>query len=216
MNGIRTWIVIGVGLLILASSGCAKRNPTRTEGGGNADLQRTASERVSDTQRNIRALNETVAKMPGSNETEDRKLTAQALGQTAAAISAIEGERPSGAFRQQLRIIENARGQLTRMSESVPSEPVTDSALRAAYNALVSMRDGRFAGSAPVAKAVSDVGQQIQQLDSVRGPLHSLVVSQSFQSIASALDTMSGVLEGRLPTASTGAGATTRPAVSRL
>ena len=211
MNGIRTCIVVGMGLVMLGGSGCAKRDPTRTEAGGNADLQRTASERVSDTQRNIRALNETVAKMPGSDGAEDRKLIARALGQTAAALSAIEGERPSGAFRQQLRIIESARGQLTRMSANVPSEPVTDSAIRAAYNALVSMRDGRFAGNAAVAKTVGDVGQQIQQLDSVRGPLHSLVVSQSFQSIASALDTMSGVLEGRLPTAS--AGATTRPAV---
>ncbi len=209
MNRIRPCIFISLGLVILGSTaiGCAKRNPTRT-GAGNSDLQRTASERVSDTQRNIKALSQTVAKMPGGSEPDDRKLIAQALGQTGSALSAIEGERPNGAFRQQLRIIESARSQLQRMSGNVPSEPVTDSAIRAALNALMSLRDGRFAGNAQVAKSVSAVSQQIQQLDSVRGPLHSLVVAQAFNSIASALDSMSGVLEGRLEPPAAGA---TRP-----
>jgi len=197
MNGIRTCLLISLVLSALAS-GCAKRNQQRAGKGANDALGRTASERVSDTQRNINALRQTVQRMPGASEQDDRKLIAQALAQTGATLSAIEGDRPGGSFRQQLRIIENARGQLGRMGQDIPSEPATDSAIRAAHNALVNLRDGRFGGNERVAKAVNDVGQQIPQLDSVRGPLHSLAVSQTFESIANALSTMSNVLEGRL------------------
>jgi len=198
MNGIQTCTLSLITVALIASAGCAKHNPTRAStGAANPDLQRTASERISDTQRNIQSLRQTVSAMPGRNDAEDRKLIAQALTQTASALSAIEGERPGGSFRQQLRIMQSARGQLERMSSTVPAEPVEDSAIRAAYNAMVSLRDGRFAGNSQISKAVNDVGQQVSQLDSVRGPLHSLVVAQTFNSIADGLSKMSDVLEGR-------------------
>lgn len=209
MTGIRTCLLI-LSCLSVLIAGCAKRNPQRAAGAGD-ELGRTASERVSDTQRSIKGLRQTVGRMPGASEQDDRRLIAQALAQTGAALAAIEGDRPGGSFRQQLRIIENARGQLQRMGADVPSEPVIDSAIRAAHNALVSLRDGRFGGNVRVAKAVNEVGQQIPQLDSVRGPLHSLAVSQTFDSIAGALETMSNVLEGRLEQPAA-ARTTTRPA----
>ena len=129
MNGIRTCLLIPLVLSVLMM-GCAKRNAKGAGGGATDGLGRTASERVSDTQRNINALRQTVQRMPGASEQEDRKLIAQALAQTGATLSAIEGDRPGGSFRQQLRIIENARGQLQRMGPDIPSEPVTDSAIR--------------------------------------------------------------------------------------
>jgi hypothetical protein len=210
MTVTRTFIAALLCLALIAG-GCSKSRTNRTRGQRD-DLQQTASERVSNLQASVGELQRTVSQMPADDPNKDRRLTSRALAQTATALAAIEGPRPSGAYRQQVRIIETSRTQLERSSPNVPSEPAVDSALRAAYNALVSLREGRFAGNQSVAQLVSEVGQKIPQLDSNRGSLHSIVVSDIMGSVTRTLKVMTDVIEKRLPPAQTRPTASTPPA----
>ncbi|HEX8525217.1 MAG TPA: hypothetical protein VF669_23400 [Tepidisphaeraceae bacterium] len=207
MTGTRTALltVLLCSILIVASS-CAKSRTNRTQGTQDA-LQQTASERMSNLRSSVVELQRTISQLPTNDIERDKRLTTQALASTASALAAVEGPRPSGAYRQQVRVIENSRTQLERSGPNVPTEPAVDSALRAAYNALIGLRDGRFSGNQQVAGLVSEVGQKIPQLDTVRGPLHTLVVTDVLSSAARALAMMTDVVENRASD-----GAATRPA----
>jgi hypothetical protein len=198
MTCTRTTILALLVASLALTAGCAKSKTDRTQGQGRDRLQQTAAERVGAIQSNVTALARTVSMMPADDPARDRKLTLEALAQTSAALAAIEGPNPSGAYRQQLRIIESTRSQLQRSAQNVPIEPATDSALRAIYNALMSLRDGRFSGNQAISAGVSEIGQKIPQLDAVRGPLHSLQVADVLSSVATTLQTMTDVIEKRL------------------
>jgi len=197
MTVIRILIVSVCFILAAFVTACTKDRASKTAKPTDP-LAQTASERVSDLRRAANALSRTASQMPGPDPISDRKLTAQALGQTATALAAIGGNQPGGAFRQQLRIIESSRAQIDRASASVPMEPATDTAIRAVYNALVSLRDSRFAGNADVSKLVNDIGTRTPQLDAVRGPLHSQLVSEVVDSIVRTLDVMSKISDERM------------------
>ncbi len=198
MIGTRTTILLLLIASLTLTSGCAKSKTNRTQGQGRDRLQQSDSERMSAVQSSVNGLTRTVSMMPADDPARDRKLTLEALAQTSAALAAIEGPNPSGAYRQQLRIIESSRSQLQRTTQNVPIEPATDSALRAVYNAMISLRDGRFSGQQDVAKGVGEVGQKIPQLDAVRGPLHSLQVTDVLTSVAHTLQTMTDIIEKRV------------------
>jgi hypothetical protein len=197
MNGILWTLCIGPALLLLI--GCGK---TRTDVAAPnkpiSQLQEPPGQRVGDLQQRVDQLRRTVSQMPANNPTEDRRLTAQALGQLASALALIEGPRMTGDFRQRLRVIESSRTQIQSAGGNVPIEPPTDSALRATYDVLMALSQGRFAGDQTISGTLNTMSQQIPQLDAVRGPLHSLVVAQTLENASRALKQMSTVLEQRL------------------
>ena len=202
MNGIRSiHVFLLASLLMLA--GCPKRQTDVGSAKPVHQLLEPPGERLDDLQHRVDQLRRTVSQMPGNSDAEDRKLTAQALGQIASCLALIEGPNPTGALRQRLRIIESSRTQIQSVRATVPIEPATDAAMRATYDILVELSHGRFAGDQAIAGTLSTMSQQIAQLDAVRGPLHSLVVAQTLENAARALKQMSTVLEQR---------ATTRPA----
>lgn len=188
---------VTLAMVLVVLSACTKTRTDRTERITHDRLGQTTSERMSNLRSSVVSLQHTLSQMPTDDESKDRALTLEALGSAASALAAIEGPQPSGSFRQQLRVIESDRTQVQHAGPAVPTEPAVDSALRATYNALVSLRDGRFAGNQQIANEVNEVGQKIPQLDTVRGPLHTLAVVDVLNAASRALVTMTDIIENR-------------------
>src|SRR5436309_2623749 len=105
MNGIRAiHVFLLASLLMLA--GCPKRQ-TDVPAKPVHELQEPPGERLEDLQHRVDQLRRTVSQMPGNSDAEDRKLTAQALGQISSCLALIEGPNSPGPVRQRLRIIES-------------------------------------------------------------------------------------------------------------
>lgn len=188
------WVVV----LAVSVSACAqKKAPTRVDGtpGVEKPVSADQGQRASELRRAVGELEETVARMPGRDTAEDRRLAAEAFAKSAAAVEQLGGPNPPGAFRQQLRIIDNTREFLRSSPGDVSTDPSIDSGLRSLYSALDSVRSRLFRDDKDVAARLTALSARLGELDSVRGPLHSLVVSQSFDDAAKAIDAMADKLE---------------------
>ncbi len=204
MNCTRAFIrLLLIGAVALPAA-CAKTQTSRTQKLPPAPLKQPVSERISDLRSSVNALQDTVSQMPADEPEQNQKLAATTLGDIAGALASIEGSRPPGGFRQQLQIIQSSRSQLQGNNPNLAPEPTVDSALRAVHNALTSLRDARFAGNRQVAEYVSQVGQQLPQLDATSGPLHWVAVSHVLHAVSRSLSAMVDVVEQRAtPQAST-------------
>jgi hypothetical protein len=186
------------------AGGCAqKKTPTRTGDGGGMNAESPAmsdsAQRMSELRRRSRELAEVSQRMPGRSAAEDRQLTAEAFDKSTASLELLGGPSPGGAFRQQLRIIDSTRTFLrgAGANESVSTDSAVDSGLRSLYGALTSVRERLFPTDDKVRVQLDALSARLGELDSVRGPLHSLVVAQSFDAASKAIDTMAQELEGR-------------------
>jgi hypothetical protein len=141
-------------------------------------------------------LNEAVKQLPGRDAASDRQLVADAFAKASSSLELLGGPMPGGALRQELRIIDNTRVFLASGSPVSP-DPSTDTGLRSLESALTNVRERSFPSDEKVKAELDALRQRIGDLDSVRGPIHSLVVAQVFQSASSVIDMMSTELESR-------------------
>ena len=199
---------IGTVLVIVAlgamAAGCGpKEHPTRT-GGSEADRPSVDSpvptdprQRLEELGRRATELQQVASRMPGQNAAQDRQLAAEAFEKSAASLELLAGPSPGGAFRQQLRIIDNTRNFLRRGGEDVAPEPAVDAGLRSVYRALVGVSQRLFPDDARVQAQLDALSNRLGELDAVRGPLHALVVSQAFEATSKVVDAMARELSGR-------------------
>lgn len=138
-----------------------------------------------------------VAKLPGRDQQEYRRMMADRFGDLAEILPMLEGPEPGGAFRQQVRIIENTRATLQSAPEELALEPTVGLGLRAAENALSGVQARTFYANQEVADALEPLRSRIADLDAARGPLNQLVAAQSMREIANVLTRMSLVVHGR-------------------
>jgi hypothetical protein len=178
--------------------GCqTKKQPTRTDQKIQPAVMTDTNERMSELQRKSEKLSSIVKQLPGRDAKEDRELVAQAFDATHDSLSMMAGPEPGGATRQQLRILENIRQFLRTGDPKLSYDPSVDAGLRATHNALEGVRDRLFPNDQKVRSLVADFGGRLSELDQVRGPMHSVVVAQVFQSAAGAIDTMGDMLNAR-------------------
>src|SRR5438105_1099456 len=107
--------IIAFGFAVIAVAGCGlKKQPTRTAGQPNPQPESMTDTgvRMSELRKCSQELNQAAQQLPGRAAAEDRKLVADAFGKAAASLELLGGPDPGGAFRQQLRIIENTRNFL--------------------------------------------------------------------------------------------------------
>jgi hypothetical protein len=178
--------------------GCRpKDEPTQKEQPLQPQVMRDTDERMSQLQRQSKELSSLVRQLPGRDAKEDRQLVAQAFDATHESITMMGGPEPGGALRQQLRIIDNIRQFLRTGDQKLSYDPAVDAGLRATHSALTGIRERLFPNDEKVAQQVNAFGERLGELDSVRGPMHSVVVAQVFQTASQAIDTMGGVLNTR-------------------
>lgn len=208
---------LGILGLVLGMSavGCAQKTaPTRVGGtpGIESPVSADPNQRAGELRRAVGSLEETVARMPGRDRSEDRRLAAEAFASASAAVEQLGGPNPPGAFRQQLRIIDNTRAFLRSSRDEISTDPSVDSGLRSLYGALESVRNRLFRDDKEIGAPLSALSTRLADLDSVRGPLHSLVVAQAFGEASRVIDAMADKVEAaQAASKAYSAGPATRP-----
>jgi len=186
--------------LVLATGCGPKKRPTHaaTQRNQQPEVMNNVDERMSELRKRASELTQAVQQLPGRSPAEDRKLVADAFGKASSSLELLGGPQPGGAFRQELRIIENTRTFLNSPgSASVAPDPSIDTGLRSLDNALSGVRERLFPNDEKIKGGIDTLRTKLGELDSVRGPIHSLVVAQAFLSAASVIDTMSAELDAR-------------------
>src|SRR5688572_3717304 len=201
MNGMR--VLAAIAMVTWLAGGCGNRNkpslePTVQSNDGNAPrAEAEPGPRAREVRAELPAYQSAVAPLPMRNDEQNRKQIAQAFEAAGRLLSTLEGSQPTGAFRQQLRIIDTTRQRLASASQSLAIEPTINAGLRATYNALVGLRMNQFGNDADVADRIDTLRARIDDLDTVRGPMHRLVVAQAFRGAGDVVDAMAKSLETR-------------------
>src|SRR5436190_1665496 len=105
------WLVTLSACGFAVTVGCAhKKHPTRTtQPNPPSEVMTDATARMSELRQRSQELTNVVQQLPGRDTADDRKLVADAFGKVSASLELLGGPSPGGAFRQELRIIENTR-----------------------------------------------------------------------------------------------------------
>ncbi|HEY2585022.1 MAG TPA: hypothetical protein VGI81_04565 [Tepidisphaeraceae bacterium] len=155
--------------------------------------------------------------LPGDNAAEHRKLMSQVFAQLEEILPILEGPNPGAEFRQQLQVVRDAQAELSTGPQDLSPEPTIDTGLRAARDVLSSTAQHGFYDQSSLTPMFDQLTAKINQLDTVRGPLHQVVAGEavglSSQIISKMADTMTHRLaqeqQGQPP-----ANPTTEPATS--
>jgi outer membrane murein-binding lipoprotein Lpp len=198
MNGMRVFAAVAAMLLL---AGCGNKNkstlePTVQSQNNDADSGEPGA-RARELRAELPAFQAAYAPLPARNDEQNRKQIADAFVAAGRLLSTLEGPNPGGAFRQQLRIIDNNRQRLASASESLAIEPTVNAGLRALYNALVDIRMDQFAGDPGIIERLDTMRSRVNDLDTVRGPLHRLVAAQVFRGAGDVIEAMATLMENR-------------------
>ena len=142
------------------------------------------------------------ARLPGANEQQDRQLVSEQFSQLSQILPLLNGPDMPGDFRQQMRIIESSRSQLSSGTMDLAAEPTIDTGVRAAQRALSSLQQRAFVEQPEIARHVDAMRAAVGELDTVSGPIHRHVTAQAFQRSAEAIKAMSDALNQRMTDAS--------------
>jgi hypothetical protein len=161
-------------------------------------LATDAHERVKELGTRAEDYMKGAAMLPGRNAEEDRAKTTEQFTLLAQILPMINGPDMSGDFRQQLRIIDATRSQLSNGSQDLSIEPTVDTGLRAAHRALASINQRAFSANPEIAKSLDAMHAKVRELDGVSDAIHRLVAAQAFKSSAQAIGDMTKALTQRL------------------
>lgn len=135
--------------------------------------------------------------LQGHADDASRRQLADALGKLSEVLVLLKGSQQDGSFRQQVRIIDQARTRLTSDSGTAP-EPTINSALRAAENALIDMASARFTDDEQVKAAVEGLRPRVRVLTTVRGPIHGFETARALDALGAAAERMAAVYQQRM------------------
>jgi hypothetical protein len=110
----------------------------------------------------------------GASEGQYRQSLGHSLELVSKAISQLD-PMPAPAQSQRVQIIQQAASRIS--AGNGPLEPVINSSLRAAVNALESIVHARFPEQGEIITMVERLRDQVERLDSVHGGLHQLDTS---------------------------------------
>jgi hypothetical protein len=198
MNDIRVQLVALVALWAIIG-GCAKTHATLPSSLAHPtpgpQVAADPSIRVQTLGRLADTYARTSNELPGGNSTEHRKLMAEVFSQLEEILPILEGPGPGAEFRQQLQVIRDAQAELATGPQDLSSDPTIDTGLRAARDALSAISQGSYYDQASLAPLLDKFTAKINELDTVRGPLHQVVtgdaVGLSSQIVTAMADTLS-------------------------
>jgi hypothetical protein len=135
-----------------------------------------------------------------SSTADGRPQLAAALGELERVIATLAGPEPVGAIRQNLRIIETNRQRLGGGSSDLAAEPTINAAFRAAYRALDRIATEQYPTDGGVRQALDQFRGSVDELDTLRGPLHRRVATRALATAGAVAEQMAGVMEQRMGT----------------
>lgn len=148
--------------------------------------------------------------LPGQTAADHRRLMAQAFAQLEQILAILEGPNPGAEFRTQLQVIADAQTELSTGPQDLSPEPTIDTGLRAAQDALTRIRQSSYYDQADLTPLFDRLGQKINELDTVRGPLHQVVAGEAVAVTSQIISKMADTMAQRL--AEQNAAAASRPA----
>jgi hypothetical protein len=156
--------------------------------------------------------------LPGDNAAQHRQLMASIFAQLEEILPILEGPNPGAEFRQQLQIVRDAQAELASGPRDLSSEPTIDTGLRAGRDALLGIAQRGFYDQASLTPLFNRLAVKINELDTVRGPLHQVVtgdaVAVTSQIISGMADTLTHRLAEQTPPTSAPATGPAGPAVT--
>ena len=201
MNRIGVVTVVVV-LLAVVLSGCRPKKESsiesRIEPNPPPSMAGDPVERVGELRQQVAAFDQARRAININSPGDGRQQIAATFGALSRVLTTLEGPEPGGAFRQQVRIIDTNRARLTEGSPDLAPEPTINAAFRAAARALDRIAAEQYPEDGELRGMLDAFRGRVDELDSVRGPLHRLVVTQAFALAAQVTDRMAGVMEQRV------------------
>jgi hypothetical protein len=189
-------------VIAVVMTGCAKKNTAtmdpKVPANPQPQMNDSVPQRVTDLRRLSAQFNELAQRLPGRDENEHRAVMGDVFARLAEILPMLQGPDPSGAFRVQLRTIEDARQRLSAASSNLAMEPTIDSGLRAASSALSTITRETFYAGDNVSDEIDRLNAKLPELDSVHGQFHRLVVKDVVHHLAGIMGHMSEIYSYRL------------------
>ena len=143
MNGMR--VLATIAMVSLLAEGCGNRNkpslePTVQSNDNAPPAEVEPGPRAREVRAELPSFQSAIAPLPMRNDEQNRKQVAQAFEAAGRLLSTLEGSQPTGAFRQQLRIIDTTRQRLASASQSLAIEPTINAGLRSPTSNLIHRR----------------------------------------------------------------------------
>jgi hypothetical protein len=200
----------GVAVAVLAGlvaiGGCAspkKSGAGAASGNGSPDGVPTAMTIENRIER-LNSANDAFAgarkELRGHSDEQTRRELADAFGKLQDVLQILKGGDADGAFRQQIRIIDRARQQLTGNSATAP-EPTVNAAVRAAYRALSDIASEQFGDDESLKKLLSTMQERGDVLNTVRGPIHGFEAARALDDAGAITQRMADLMQQRMPQA---------------
>ena len=135
--------------------------------------------------------------LPGSDMAQHRQLMANALAQLEEILPILRGPNPGAEFSQQLQVIRDAQAELATGPQDLSPEPTIDSALRATRDALASLAQDGYYDQASLTPIFDRLSARMNDLDTVRGPLHQVEAGEAVGMISQIISKMADVMGQR-------------------
>ncbi len=149
--------------------------------------------------------------LPGPSVAAHRKLMSEVFARLEAILPMLVGPSPGAEFRQQLQVIGDAQSELATGPADLSPEPTIDAGLRSARDALVAIARASYYERAELTPRFDAFSAKIDDLDTVRGPLHQVYVGDAVALSSQIITTMSHVLTQRLAEQNSTSQPTSRP-----
>ena len=203
MSAKRGLALMAVLLASLLLTGCGgKQQPTMeptVEQNGNGDPRpMTAEGRAEQLAQAVDGFASARKGLQGHADDASRRQLAEAFARLGDVLSQLKGSEQDGAFRQQIRIIDRARTQLTGDSATAP-EPTVNAAVRAAQRALSDMASENFADDEQTKTLMDAVQPRVDELSGTRGPIHGFETARALDAMGTVVQRMAEVITQRLP-----------------
>jgi hypothetical protein len=222
---VRCSVLAAMGLAV--GTGCARKSPppapvTRpVEAAAPTETTSAGAARSRDLSRLTEEYSQLSHELPGRTFEENRQAARAALTKMDAILALLSDPHNDLAMRENLATLEESRDRLGDNATAETVQAATDSGLRSAYNALDRIsRDKDFLDqdfSAPM----KGFGARLDELDTVHGLTHQVVVAEAVDASAVVVSKMSDVIASRIPpdsgvptTGATGSSVTTAPATT--
>jgi hypothetical protein len=214
----------GISLCLLASvlslSGCVKQHPTlppppATRPNPTPQVASDVGVRVQSLSRLADSFARLSNQLPGGTVNEHRALMSQAFAQLQEILPMLYGPNPGAEFRQQMQVISDAQAELATGPKELSPEPTIDTGLRAARDVLVNIARSGYYDHRELTPPFDQLSVKLNELDTVRGPLHQVEVAEAVGITSQIITNMSHILGQRLAEQNSTAPSATQPAASR-
>ena len=200
LRGVVAFALVAGSVVVVAGCG-GKQNSTMeptVEQGDSMPRAMTAEARAEQLGQAVDDFAASRKGLTGHADAQSRKQLADALGKLSDVLVLLQGPDQDGRFRQQIRIIERGREQLTSDSATAP-EPTVNAAIRAAQRSLSDMASAQFADDEQTKKLVDDLGPRLDALANERGPLHGFETARALDAAGAVVERMAEVSHQRMP-----------------